>query len=70
MYQLEIDGKMLDAKYENVGDVTPWFDIAIARGAGSVVLWLHLIHGSHVIAMFPSAASQEIGGRPYPLPAA
>ena len=54
MYQLEIDNTMADEEYDDVGEVTPLFDTAIAQGARSAVIWLTRKDGSrHVIALHP-----------------
>ncbi len=63
MYQLEIDNTMADEEYEDVGEVTPLFNIAIAQGARSVVMWLrHEDGGFHVIARYPTPV---MGVRPH-----
>ncbi len=54
MYQLEIDNTMADEEYEDIGDIVPLFNTAIAHGAQRAVIWLTRRDGSrHIIALHP-----------------
>ncbi len=55
MYYLEIDNEVVKHECKEVKDITLCFDIAIAHGAQSVVIWLRRKDGDrHVIARYPT----------------
>lgn len=49
MYQLQIDGKMVESEFHDLGDIAIWAKIALSAGAGFVTIWRRVNAMMHIV---------------------